>query len=209
VRLWKVLHVAALNRRGERSARWPTQLLVLVLLSGCETAIIPLCANMPALAALWRARGRRRPTNGAMAAQHQQPHAAVKCRGGGGGGGGGGVGGVGGGPRVGTNAGGAAAGGGFAGPVGNERHPSFNDVSGSEAGMPMSVSRSHASKSVDALPVPSFASETGCDSGCCACGLATLSSDEGVRDYSGGFADTAENIASQRVGDLQVQLRIE
>jgi hypothetical protein len=60
VRLWKVLHVAELNRRGVRSARWPTQLLVLVLLSGCETAIIPLCANMPALAALCRARSRRR-----------------------------------------------------------------------------------------------------------------------------------------------------
>ncbi len=62
VRLWKTVHLKAMNRRREYGARWVVQVLVLVLLSGCETAIIPLCANMPALAALWRSRGRR-PSN--------------------------------------------------------------------------------------------------------------------------------------------------
>jgi hypothetical protein len=58
-RVWLVTRMSPLWRGRTRYATWAVQAVVLVLLSGIETAVIGVCANAPALAACWRMRGRR------------------------------------------------------------------------------------------------------------------------------------------------------
>jgi hypothetical protein len=56
VRVWKVAQLAGHEQRGGgvRAVLRIVRTLLQVLLSGCEVAVIPLSANMHAMAALWR-----------------------------------------------------------------------------------------------------------------------------------------------------------
>jgi uncharacterized membrane protein YgcG len=71
-RLWQTVRMLQLQRRRARWDEYQVQRMILAFLGGIETAIIPLCANMPALAAFWHARGRRRNAR-AIVAQRQPP----------------------------------------------------------------------------------------------------------------------------------------
>jgi hypothetical protein len=58
-RVWLVTRMSPLWRGRTGYATWAVQAVVLVLLSGIETAVIGVCANAPALAMWWRRRGGR------------------------------------------------------------------------------------------------------------------------------------------------------
>lgn len=153
LRLWKFTHLHSAIRRS--LPHLLTETMVVILLSGLETAVIPLCANMPALTALWRAGSSSSGDAGANQPQHdrrrRRPH--LHCK------------------RQRDMA--AAR---WAGGCGGDAGQQAAALDGKRASLGAVVTASTASWEAPMPALTAPAAAVWCDGGRCRCGLVTASS---------------------------------